>query len=416
MINNKDLYLSVSPLVEVSFNQGNSNYNVFNIISENVKEIDVINSHDYIQTTSALKAGLNNSLNIKDISCNLSILYIEDILDDKESFPFEEHFQYKFQSPDINLSVNRKSFSYSFSSKSLLPSMSQLRNRLDDRNPRYLIAGNKNLKASQHYFQNLQYVWSKNNGRLNLSLNANYTANPIVGKSIFYQQSEVLPEWNDYTIQAGSSLSTYENAFYLYGVSISSAYSNYLYHNQIQYSICLDANYSKAPRYINSSLIYLNESSPSLNLSLQYKNRKKASLSLRNVVNYNISINSEGSKVASLLHNTLSLNASYNIDKLGWFKLKYSWDINRNPDYSDFNSDIHVLNMAYYKYFLKGRLGLGISLNDLLNKGSLYEYSTGADYKKKSYAPSYGRYFIVTLAYKFNKTNPNAKYSGSLRK
>ena len=158
-------------------------------------------------------------------------------------------------------------------------------------------------------------------------------------------------------------------------------------------------------------MLYLNETIPLLDFSLSYRNRNKATINLLNSVEYTSSVNNEGTCIASLLHDSFSVKAAYNIKKIGWFRLNYKLDYYHESKVSNYKADIQVLNFSFDRSFLKGRFGIGFSVNDILNKGQSFSYTMTSESVNKSYIPSYGRYFIVSVSYKFNKPNPNANYN-----
>ena len=148
-------------------------------------------------------------------------------------------------------------------------------------------------------------------------------------------------------------------------------------------------------------MIDLSEASAGMRLYLRYTIGK----------NIRINVNPSVTYIKSMDGSMATLSERISADILTLFDARFAKNGTFNVDYrfngydylsgygSDFSS--HILNARIGWKFLKQTLEISLVGNDLLNSGSLYTTLVSPDSMTQSWQPTYGRYFLVSVAYHF---------------
>ena len=72
----------------------------------------------------------------------------------------------------------------------------------------------------------------------------------------------------------------------------------------------------------------------------------------------------------------------------------------------------HNLSASVGAKFMKGRLKLTLSGNDLLNSGASYSIATKDDHTVQTWSPTYGRFYMLTLSFRLNKLQSKTRFQG----
>ena len=110
----------------------------------------------------------------------------------------------------------------------------------------------------------------------------------------------------------------------------------------------------------------------------------------------------------------VSVDAARVIGKYFFVRGSYNWG---GYIFTKGSSDaVHVngLNAIAGVRLLKGMLVISVSGNDLLNQASGYTVKDGANYRVQRWQPSLGRYFMLNISYRFNRTKPGVEFAGGL--
>ena len=153
------------------------------------------------------------------------------------------------------------------------PSLEQLRNRIDDKNPFVLTGGNPDHKQTTTGTCSVRYNAVKpSKWNLNAEVKASYSPSVIVRKQLYFNEDTVLSEWNDYPALAGSMLNTFENAA---GAVTAGAVVNFKYFidRKSAFNCVSDYSYTRSPQYLAAQRVMMNSHVPSVSLRYDYRNR-----------------------------------------------------------------------------------------------------------------------------------------------
>ena len=64
---------------------------------------------------------------------------------------------------------------------------------------------------------------------------------------------------------------------------------------------------------------------------------------------------------------------------------------------------------------MKGRMGVSLSFNDLLNSSESFRIKVNPNSRYQDWTPSSGRYILLNLSFRLNKKNPGTDYRGVLQ-
>ncbi len=288
----------------------------------------------------------------------------------------------------------------------MLPSVEQLRDRIDNSNPLLLQAGNPSLKQSIRHTIALHYPGNVNaaTGRnIELGVQTTIHRRQIAQRSYYFDKATYLDKW-DYTAPAGSTLYTYENIDGSFDLSGNMSYGQRIEAIKSNLSIGLRYNFSRQATYIGEKENISRRHLPSLSLSLGGTRARNIRLRISSTTTYSAVDNSIGSRIEYLNE---SASASAELQILKFLIVNASYRINHTRYLTDSgvnntNQTLHALIGFTGK---EGRLTLSLAAYDLLNRGSSYTTTTYADYEQQRWQPSYGRYFTINLGWRLNKSS-----------
>lgn len=305
---------------------------------------------------------------------------------------------------------NRVNIELRLSSSAQLPTLQQVRDRLDDRNALRVNSGNPDLKAGVTYTGSLQIRPSQVlNSPLNLS--ASITSHPIVSRDYYYAVATTLDGYEGYVMPAGSVLSTYTNADWSAQASLSKRWSGNLSLNKGSfrpgYSIDLDLPASVRPFYQQEYLTRTTEFSPGLMLSMNGTLDSHLRMSMSSSIKYTSSVNTGSDFRTSILSSRIGAGVTAVPSRNTNLELNYNWNPYRNL-VSGYSRDHHFLSASAGITLLKGDMTVSLDGIDLLNSGSVSSSLLSANSLTQSWRPVYGRYFLLSIKYRFN--NSRGKY------
>lgn len=293
-----------------------------------------------------------------------------------------------------------------YSTSAALPSVEQLRDRIDNSNPLLLQAGNPSLKQSIRHTIALHYPGNVNaaTGRnIELGLQATIHRRQIAQRSYYFDKATYLDKW-DYTAPAGSTLYTYENIDGSFDLSGNMTYGQRIEAIKSNLSIGLRYSFSRQAAYIGEKENISRRHLPSLSLSLGGTQARNIRLRISSTTTYSAVDNSIGSRIEYLNE---SASASAELQILKFLIVNASYRINHTRYLTDsgVNNTNQTLNALIGFTGKEGRLTLSLAAYDLLNRGSSYTTTTYADYEQQRWQPSYGRYFTINLGWRLNKSS-----------
>ncbi len=294
------------------------------------------------------------------------------------------------------------SFTFSYAVFATPPSIDQLRNQLDVSNPMTVRVGNPDLGQCVSHAVNLDAatINSARGSEMRMGLNFSVTRNAIVSKTLFFAREETLPGWN-YTMQPGSTLSTYENVDSSTRAGANFAYSKYLGLIKSNLRTSLRVSYVNSPSYINNVPDDTKSYNPTLFVGLNGNFARRLSYRLGGGSSYNYSENSGGETNKTFIQ---EVNTELNWNITAWMFLNLTYDYRKLFAYSEFGRDdrSQVLNAVAGFNLFKRKCDVSVAVYDILNKDSGFSSSMTANYVLNSWRQTYGRYFLLSVAWRIN--------------
>ena len=374
-------------------------------------QTDTINTFNYTNRRKRHRTELGWVFYIPKIKATIRAKaeYWNTLVDRDERFPEDDTYRKRFSSflPGLIFETNniKTKWFFSYGVTPFLPSVEQLRPRLDDQNPYMLVAGNPALdQSSQHRFvAEHTRIFGKVNNTLIFRASCNYTANPIVWRTQFFAEATRLPEW-DYTAPAQSTLTTYEN-----GGGATTADGRIQFKRPIKAIKCnLDASlryaYENVPSYIGDRANRTRSHIPGADLGLKSNFSDKVRLTLGAAATY---VHSENTASETDKYCRTSLSAGLELPAILrhlYFNARYNAAFYNRFGGRAYNTADHILNLAFGCKFLKRRADLSVVVYDVLNRNTGFQTAMYSDYVQNRWSYSFGRYFTVNLGYKFSST------------
>jgi len=364
-------------------------------------------NYTYDYNTKKIEVELHTSIS-RGIGINIGLKGLSSRLNKSEVFPDEYDYgkTYNSVSPLFQVSYFKGFFpvvSLNYSSLPTLPSLEQIRRQINDENPMILSVGNPTLKQSFSHLLNIVYSALPNSNGTSFSIKAdiNLTDNLIASKSIFYNENTKLPQYDNYTAPARSTLYTYENVNGALNVSSSASYSKFLKTIKSTVKLSLNHEYSRLPSYINENLNMMKANKVGLNASLRIPFGKNHRLDLSSSAAYTSTTR------PSMINNkfvseSFKVSLESNFLKSMFFKGVYNYMgyqfIRGNVD----NINNHFLSMIFG--YNINNCAISISGFDLLNRNTSFKSVMMSDHLQNSWTPSFGTYWSFNISYKFNST------------
>lgn len=383
-----------------------------------VPAIDPANTYDYTYDYTTHRAGLSLDLFSSIFSIDVRLNIESARLNRSERYPEGVRYGQRFTSvlPALTCSFFRNASSFdifSYKATVSLPGIEQLRARINDSNPLLLQGGNPGLKQSIGHLISLTYpVWldSGKKGTIRLSLNATWHTNDIAPHSRYFAHETRLDEW-DYTAPAGSTLTTWENMSGAFDMRFYCDYQRRIKPIRTNLSIGIRYDFERQPSFVGEQKNLLFRHTPALSLLLSGTQSRHLRLRLQSTTGYVFARNIIGSD-SRYLRQTAVASAEIRFLKHLFVNTHYTLTCYRFFSNTGRNSTTHLLNAAL-GYELPGKTGsLSVSAFDLLNRGTGVTATTFADYELQRWQPSFGRYFTVNIAVKFNKSRKAATAPG----
>lgn len=392
----------------------------------------------YRQHFEALKANLNVSMN-----------YCSSGLDRDETFPVNDTYARRFNSFNPSVSLGTESmldrWSVRYSASPTIPSLEQVRPKIDNTNLYSVSSGNPDLKQSLTHNLNLSFSTvlgseyrdmvmeqeemsgrameemmdeemmrsmvdrrfnSKRMSTLSVSASGRVTDNPIVARNIYYQNETYLPQY-DYHMPAQSTFRTYENVGGSYAASMSVKFGTPLFDNVLMLNSSASFNWDDTPSYVDYTLTRTSNIRPSMQLGL------------RTIFSRNVRLNV--STTASYVHsaNMLKDATDYFVERVNlggdfnnifdhmYAGFNYSKSFTQGLSYGKLDDNIFHMNVGV-RLGPKNEYDLSLRVNDLFNSRTGFSTSMTSDYVTNKWTHNFGRYVMLNFEYRFNKMKKRA--------
>lgn len=332
--------------------------------------------------------------------------------DDREFFPSELSVDKKYIIPGnsavhARFHIANNSVSLLYSMNGNVPSIEQTRQRMTNNNPLRLQLGNPDLKASYKNQLSLSYKFGpqSSGSSFELSSTLNWQHNAIIDKVSYYSSASSMQIWGqEYLIPAGATLTTYENASGMYSSSSRASYGCRVKPLKGTLNTTLSFVSQRIPQYDGETLNSIRSMCPSMSLSLTCMPISKyLRLVFMNSVSYMRDKNNSLQVLSGGWSDIISASSEIRFLKNAFADVKYSCTMYRFNEGMGADTDIQNLNFALGCRLLKGNLGLSITGNDMLNDASSYRTSSTSSEFIQTWTPSFGRYYMLNIAYRFGK-------------
>ena len=376
-----------------------------------IVEIDPTNTYNYTYNYGTHSGRFAFRVNSSLFRLN-AILDVRSARMNKDEFyPEEVGYRQSFLSwlPSLQLTLvrhGRRINIFNYSTSASLPSVEQLRDRIDNSNPLLLQSGNPALKQGMRHNITLSYPGNVtvDNGR-NFTIMATATIAPdqITQRSYYYEEATLLEKW-DYVAPAGSTLYTYENISGNFSVTGDMSFSQRIAPLKSTFRASLRYSFNQRPSYIQDEKNISRQQQPSLSLSLSGTQSQNLRLSLHSSTSYSSVENTIGTS-NRYLYQTASASAEVRFLKVMQLFVNYNMAHCHYLTDTGTDTTTQMLNAMLGCMLAKGQVVVGVAAYDLLNRGSNFTTTTYADYEMQRWQPSYGRYFTLNVGIRLNKAS-----------
>lgn len=404
---------------------------------------DLVNSYTYTTDQNSHDVSLlfNTRFEKSNVLLHSSVGYKSTGMNRDETFPEPDGYDRRFNSAYADVKLFRQTivdhWSVGYSTSASSPSLEQVRPKIDNSNLYSVSAGNPGISQSRTHHLTLNYSspmgaearekmrdrssvmprvtvrGSKGNQAESsismLELNASFMAvrNPIVRRQIYYAEQTYLPQY-DYTMPAGSTFSTYENAPASYSASFSAKYSRPLEAIRCMMSSSLSFNWNSSPSYYNSVLTRTQDLRPALDFGLRTNFSRDFRLNLGLNGSYIYSDNTEKNS-SSYFTERINLGVEVNnILKYLYLGGNYYKVFTQGMQFGSFNDNIMNLNLGA-KWGPKNEYDLALNVHDLFNTTTGFSTSMTSNYITNKWTHSFGRYVLLTFSYRFGQMGPGRR-------
>ena len=332
---------------------------------------------------------------------------------DDEYYPVHIADKRNFFLPEVFISANSKDFFFQYSMRSNIPATEQYRDRLCDDNPLLLTAGNPGLKRSltHRFHTSYSFFLPKKTSQLYFFLDGNVITDAIVSRRYYYPEGTYIEHFK-YTAMPGSTLSTYENSNGAWDICSGAQLNTRIQSIGMSIMADLKCSYSQRPFFQGDEKLFSRDLAPAGRIMARFRPTKNLSGIIVTNITYLQSKNSLGEILTRAVNSAANASLTYNAGKYIFIGSSYrisnhSFLYGNLPDVTH-----HNLSARIGAKFMKGRLKITLSGNDLLNSGASYSIATKDDHTVQTWSPTYGRFYMLTLSLRLNKLQSKTKFQG----
>ncbi|MBR5055125.1 MAG: TonB-dependent receptor [Bacteroidales bacterium] len=416
-----------------SNNKSNTVQWAYDVTNPAASVIDSVNTYNRINDnyTNTVSATFRTTFANDEVILSANLDYRMTGLNRGDAFPEEEPIYSRTFSAFIptlqignNSQMNHWQFNWSTSTNT--PSIDQLRPRVDNSNLYSISAGNPDLKASKSNAFRFNYStvlgkaarnallgqsldgnrqgggWGINSNLTTFSINGSFSAgkDPIVSRRTYYAKETYLPKYN-YTVPAQASFTSYENASSNYNANLSVNFGFPIKAIGCIFNTGINGSWDKSPSYVNDGLIYTQNMRPGLSLGIRSNFSRDIRFNINGNGSYVRSWNSSGSSTeyfSEAIRAGFELNNLFKVMYLGG---NYTKTFMQGVEYAAVNDNILDLNGGF-RFGPRNNVELSFTVHDLFNKTMGFSTSMTDDYVNNRWTHNFGRYVMLTLAYRFN--------------
>ena len=435
--------LSERSTIGIAYGYSNSKSNTvqwaYDVTDPAASLVDSVNTYNRINDnyTNSVSATFRTTFAEDKVILSANLDYRMTGLNRGDAFPEEEPiYSRTFNAfvPSLqignNSQMNHWQFTWNVSSNT--PSIDQLRPRIDNTNLYSVSSGNPDLKASRSNAFRFNYStvlgkearnallgqnlggnnrggggWGINSNLTTFSINGSFSAgkDQIVSRRTYYAKETYLPKYN-YTMPAQSTFTSYENASGNYNANLSVQFGFPIKFIGCIFNTGLSGSWDMSPSYVDDKLISTQNVRPGLSLGIRSNFSRDIRFNINGNGSYVHSWNSAGS---STEYFTEAIRAGFelnNIFKIMYLGGNYTKTFMQGVQYAAVNDNILDLNGGF-RFGPRNNVEVSFTVHDLFNKTMGFSTSMTSDYVNNSWTHKFGRYVMVTLAYRFNSMAGN---------
>ncbi len=413
--NDSDRTSSLSSSLAVSFDTDSRHRESQNMSETGILTQNLDNSYNYLLSNIGVAPEIRYDWAAGKISIVSSICPAFIRKEDRETFPVARQAGRWYFVPQGGFEIKAGTFSSNTSFRFEAPSALQFREWIDDSNPLFLTTGNASVKTSKRYntYGSKAFPRVGKYGSLILFYNATVVGDPIVTRLTHYSEDTILP--GGYVAKAGSMLQSYENSDYGFEGRASVNYQQRFQRLKTSVLVQPSFTFTRNQAYAGNDVVNLLGFSPTVTVQVNVHPSKKIVFNFYNLLSYHSSSTYDGIPINKSIVNHLRTQINYTFWKNCFFKCFYTWRSSFFFSNTGFDSSFHILDAVIGTRLIKGRMGVSVSFNDLLNSSESFKIKVNPNSRFQGWTPSSGRYILLNLSFRLNKKNPGAEYRGMLQ-
>ncbi len=388
-----------------SYNRSQSNKETYNVTDTSENIFDPTLSNSFTSNYLSQSVGVNYRYQQKKWNASAGVAYQYAQLDNDQVFPDTYTLHKTFNSilPNARLQykfTNKKTLNVSYRSSNNAPSVSQLQNVIDNRNPLQLTAGNPDLK--QNWQNSLTFRYSAVNTEQSTSffslLSGTATEDYIVNSTYIASQDTLVAP--GIILSSGSQISRPVNMDGYFNVRSFNNYSFPVTKIKSNLNLNLGAAYIRTPGMVNTKLNFANSYNLGFGIGFSSNISKDIDFSLSSNTNYN---NISNTLQSSLNSNYLNQNTRFKIQAMVWKGLVLQTDLNHQYNVGlsqNFNQNYLLWNAAIGYKFLKDRKAeVRLNVFDILKQNTSITRNTTETYYEDVQSNVLQQYAMLTFTY-----------------
>ncbi len=357
---------------------------------------------DYTFTKDKVRFSAGAEYEVADM--NNDQTYPTDFVVDRNFYTWKPEMQFRY---DFSKSKNLR---IGYEGDNSLPSVEELQNVVDGRNPAHLTSGNPELKQSYDHDFSLRYTSSNVQKSTNFytQLRATVTQNYIGNHMIYFENETVLPEYNNFVAQAGSDLTTPTNLDGRFSASAMVSYSFPIRKLKSNFNMGTRYSYNVTPSYTDANLFNkAKTNSTNLMLGLVSNISPNVDFSVMSMTGYNFTDNTaEGKENFEYFNQRASAMLNVIFLKGIVFNTTYTYNYVKNTSTAGFSQEYNLWNVGLgYKFTKRKTAEARVTMYDILKQNKSIRYSVASNYVQNSWTNTMGRYVMFTLSFRFNSMN-----------
>ena len=376
-------------------------------------DTNIVNTYRFTRNYFSHGPGIIYNYNAKDFGLMAKLGFNVSTQKDDEYYPVHIPGKRGFFLPDAYLNGTFKEFYFQYTMRSDIPATEQYRDRLNDDNPLMLTAGNPALKKTITHSFHTSYsiTLPKTASQLAFNVEGKVITDAVVSRRYYYPEGTFLEQFN-YTTLPGSTLSTYENSNGTWDIAGSATLYSRIQKIGLSLTTQLGGSYSQRPFFQRDEKLFSRDLAPKVHITARFRPTKNLSGVVTTNITYLQSKNSLGEMLTQAVNSSVNTSLTYNTGKYLFISSRYVIS-NHTFLYGNLPAVTHHnLCASVGAKFMKGRMKLTLSGNDLLNSGASYSIATKDDHTVQTWSPTYGRFYLLTVSFRLNKLQSKTRFQG----